>query len=117
MIKSGDRVYLHISKTIRSCYRTVRSVSEAGVRIYSDKLIITVPHSQIIRVIKPLGDKIRGASKLSQLMHEYGIRNEDLADRSGYSIGTVDRARRGLMVKDYTLADLLLTVKTLRGEL
>lgn len=107
-IQSGDKVYFHRKRSdYHYCYRTVRSVDPGGVKIYHLGQLITLNHDDIIKVVKTIGDVKRGINTLSESMYQKGLRNEDVAFISGYSIGTVDRARRGIRVKLATLQDIM----------
>ncbi len=105
-IKSGDRVYLHLPGVSKYCYRLVRSVKNGKVQVFHLKQIIDIDPLEIRKVVVRIGRKKRGKTELSRMMYLNGVKNEELADKSGYSVGTVDRARRGIRVKPATLQDL-----------
>jgi hypothetical protein len=107
-------VYLHRKKSdYPYCYRTVRAVDGDNIKIYHLGQIITVQSGQIIKIVSKIESKIRGINTLSELMYQKGITNEDLADKTGYSTGTIDRARRGIRVKTRTLSDIWDTINQL----
>jgi hypothetical protein len=91
----------------------VRAVKGDLLKIYHLGNFIYLKADQIQKVVRSIGKKIRGKTPLSEAMYQKGVRNEDLADKSGYSVGTVDRARRGLRVKAATLTDLMDSVAQL----
>lgn len=109
-IKSGDHIsfYCHRLKCQRT--RLVKTVTEEGIKVWHGGAMIVIPITSISSVVREIGDKRRGQTDLSEGMYQKGIRNVDLAEKSGYSVETVDRARRGLRVKPRTLAELVETL-------
>jgi hypothetical protein len=122
-IKTGDKIYFHRPNPHHTRgdgldkynYRTVRAVTLHGLKIYHMGLLIVIPLVDV-RGIKSK-NRTHGKNELSQLMFLHGIRNEDVAEKSGYAVTTVDRARNhregASKVKPRTLSDLMDTVKQL----
>lgn len=107
MISQGDRVYLKNKIQGKdNFYRNVRAVVTGGIKIYYSGQMKIVPLEDVIKLVRESA-KIEGITDLSKKMYNKGIRNEDLSEKSGYSVGTVDRARRGVRVKQITLQDLI----------
>jgi uncharacterized protein YerC len=108
-IKSGDHVSFHCPRLKCSRTRAVKTVLAEGVLVLHGGERIVIEYSNITSVT---AKESKGRTELSQLMYHKGVRNEDAAEKSGYSVGTIDRARRGLRVKPRTLADILETIKS-----
>ena len=106
-IKSGDHISFYCNRLKCSRTREVKAVTEEGIKIYHGGKMIFIQQNIIKYIVREIGNNIRGRTELSEAMYQKGIRNEDLAEKSGYSVGTVDRARRGLRVKQCTLSDLV----------
>lgn len=120
MIKTGDRVYFYHPSPNRDeaekyNHRTVRAVVPGGLKIYHYGQLIFVPLGDI-RHVKRRHKTPRG-NELARLMYTNGLRNEDVADKSGYAVTTVDRARNErtdrAQIKPRTMADILDTVRLL----
>jgi hypothetical protein len=78
-------------------------------------ILITISAADI-RHVKHRG-LVPTGNVLSQLMNQHGIRNEDVAEKLGYAVTTVDRARNphrdAAQIKPRTMADLTDTVRQL----
>lgn len=106
-ISAGDRVsfdtglrhYGHIT-------RTVHDVAPTWVSVYLRKKLFLLPVEKITSHVKT--GNIRNL--VSSEMFRLRITNEQVAEKSGYSVGTIDRIRRGLRVKPRTLADIMDTI-------
>lgn len=112
-IKSGDHISFYCTRLKYSRTREVKAVTEKGIKILHGGEMVFIHPSIVTSIVRKIGNGIRGRTELSETMYQKGIRNEDLSDKSGYSVGTVDRARRGLRVKPNTLRDLMDSVALL----
>lgn len=106
-IKSGDHVAFYCTRLKCSRTREVKAVTDKGIKILHGGEMIFIQPSIVTSVVRKIGNGIRGRTELSESMYQKGVRNEDLAEKSGYSVGTVDRARRGIRVKPATLQDIM----------
>ena len=112
-IKPGDRIHYKKPGDAGTYRRTVRSLAGKYAVVFFKKKDIFVGFEYILRIEKTRKKAPGGRNKLAAAMFKKGIRNEDLAARSGYSVGTVDRARRGKRVLPLTLSTLIETAGVL----
>ena len=85
----------------------VRQVIDGKIIVYHGKGPHTLGKADILSVISCKAKY----NPISALMNQKRITNEEAAVNSGYSVGTVDRVRRGIRVKPRALQDITETIE------